>query len=107
MLAALTSTPELALREEQAKRLAGALAEVGKHHKLPALAPDKMALAMLFWTAGSVYLPMGQAIVARKRGDPPRPDADPSSGLTDTTVFQTPVAPAGPWFQAVPGTTPH
>lgn len=65
MGAALLSMPQLELREDQAERLAKALAEYGRYHTLPALSPEKTALAVLVWTAGTIYVPMALAVINR------------------------------------------
>lgn len=101
MLAAITQTPEIALQDEQSAKLAEALANVTRHMNLPALSPEKLALGMLFWTAGTIYVPMGLAIAARKSGKAP-PAYDPAAPLVAepdlTTQFVNPAQPAGSWF---------
>lgn len=80
MLAALTATQELVLTDDEAKRLAGACANVQRHYPLPAISPGKMALGMLFWTAGAIYVPKFKRIAARKAGasepEPAQPARD-------------------------------
>jgi hypothetical protein len=100
MLAALTQTPELALGDDDAKRLAGALANVTRHYQLPTLSPERMALAMLVWTAGSIYFPKVRAIAQRKRsGDAVAGDATPSDPRPYAQQDAENVR-AGPWFVA-------
>ena len=65
MLAALSQTPELALATDEAERLARALRDVTRHYQVPAVKPAHMALAVLIWTAGSIYVPKAVAIKAR------------------------------------------
>lgn len=68
MLAALTATHELALTDDEAKRLASAAANVQRHYPMPAISPGKMALGMFFWTCGAIYMPKFKRIAARKAG---------------------------------------
>lgn len=101
MLAALTQTPELALGTDDAKRLATALANVTRHYKLPVLSPQRMALATLLWTAGSIYLPKARAISARRAGGMHTHDAEPQNA-ENVTNGPWPVPPVRPWFGAAP-----
>lgn len=97
MLAALTSTPQIALSDEQAAKLAAALANVTRHMDLPALSPQKMALAMLFWTAGSIYVPM---VLSIRAGATASPSTGHNGGPPmDDAVDQTSMPPS-PWFTA-------
>ena len=76
MLAALTATQELVLTDDEAKRLASAAANVQRHYPIPSISPGKMALGMLFWTAGAIYMPKFKRIAARKAGqEMPAPGA--------------------------------
>jgi hypothetical protein len=93
MLAAITQTPELALEPEEAERLASALANVTRHYSLPALSPQKMALGMLFWTAGRIYVPKVQAIGRRRQA---------LANVTTVAPSHPENVTAGPWFN-VPG----
>jgi hypothetical protein len=106
MLAALTQTPELALEDDESKALAGALVNVTKHYKIPALSPEKMALGVLVWTAGRIYGPRAMAISARKRGDTAAPaSAPPSSARASTMAPQGSQAagiPTEAWFTPPP-----
>jgi len=78
MLAAITQTPQLALKPEEAEKLAAALVNVQQHYKLPALSADKMALGMLFWTAATIYAPRVMAIAAASKGPKPPPPPPPA-----------------------------
>lgn len=81
-LAALLGAPEIELQDEEARQLAGAIKEVERHYKLPALAADKIALATLVWVAGRIYVPKAMTFAARTRavkGAADRPVAAPSS----------------------------
>jgi hypothetical protein len=98
MLAALTQTPELALGDDESRKLAEALANVTRHMSLPALSPEKMALGMLFWTAGSIYVPRVMAISARKRGAVPGFAQEGPPAAQEGPPPINPAAPVGSWF---------
>lgn len=91
-------TPELALSQDEARRLATAAAEVQRHYTLPALDPGKVALATLVWTAGSIYWPKMRAAQVRKAAEKRR-----AAGIDDSA----PVAQGGNVVPMVqPGGTP-
>lgn len=87
MLAALSSCPELDIGSEKSARLAEAVSNATRNINLPELSPERMALAMLVWTAGRTYVPVALAIRARLGG-------------------QTPAAAPAPPGAAPPGFTP-
>lgn len=107
MLAAVTQTPELALNDDEAKRLAGALHEVTKHYSIPVMNPHHMALAMLFWCSGSIYLPRAKAIAARKAGGQAAQAADAQAAQQTPQPQATGnvIQPAA-WFD-LPGVPAH
>ena len=100
MLAAITQTPELALDQADAERLSKALSNVSRHYKLPALAPDKMALGMLFWTAGRIYAPRVMAISSRKQGKAPAAPAGMTQVHPEAPRPSPAPEPPTPWFTA-------
>lgn len=75
MLAALSSCPELDIGTEKSARLAEAVSNATRNINLPELSPERMAIAMLVWTAGRTYVPVALAIRARLAGE--RPAASP------------------------------
>ncbi len=77
MLAVFAAADELRLADDEAKRLATALHDVSKHYRVPMLSPDKMALAVLVWTAGGIYVPKVKAIADRKAGRLPARSGGP------------------------------
>lgn len=105
-LATLTQIPELDIGEEKCRRLAVAMNEVQKHYPLPALSPDKLALATLVWTAGTVYRPVIGAVIARKQGRAPEAviPAPVSTGSAHVPV-PTEAPAVSDWF--VPEGTPQ
>lgn len=92
----------MSLSEDEAKRLATALAEVQKHYPIPALSPGKVALATLIWTAGALYKPRIGAMLIRKRGGVPprRGEVVSLRAVPDTAAASEPaddwLAPQGP-----------
>jgi hypothetical protein len=100
LLGALIAAPELMAldaKHEKTARMAAALANVTRHYKLPALSPEKLALAMLFWTAGSTYGPVALAIARRKRGEQGA-EAHSLAARTDVGNVQVGNVQVGPWF---------
>ncbi len=103
-LAALAQQPRIAIRQDDSRKLAEALTEVGKHMPLPAVKPHHAALAALVWTAGRIYIPMARDIASAKpgsghNGGPPLDDVVTSAG--GHGGIATPVSdqePAGQWF---------
>lgn len=81
MLAALSSCPEIDIGTEKSARLAEAVSNATRNINLPELSPERMALAMLVWTAGRTYVPVALAIRAR---------------LAAESQGQAPPAPPGP-----------
>lgn len=106
MLAALLSLPELRINDDEAKRLASALAEVNRHYQLPVISPKHMALATLAWTAGSIYVPRALAISGHSptprpvpRPEPPVTGAvTPTGDAAGTNGAGASPMPAGSWF---------
>lgn len=95
------AAPELALDESEAASLANAVAGVGKHYKLPGVSADKLALGVLVWTAGRIYLPRVAAIKARKMGGA-APTVQPS--VPPAPAFEMPQTDASAaWFTQQPG----
>ena len=93
LLAATLQAPELVLEEGEAKSLATALHNVGKHYTLPIISAEKMALGVLVWTLGKTYFPKVKAISDRKRrktvASPvsrPAPVVTPSAGPSAENV---------------------
>ena len=80
MLAALTQTPELALSDEESRKLASALADATKGMSLPALTPQRMAFAVLIWTAATIYGPRVAMISQRRSGKAPAAVVQPNGG---------------------------
>jgi hypothetical protein len=104
MLAAITQCPEIELSDAKSKKLADALANATRHVNLPTLSPERMALAMLFWTAGSIYVPMGIAISKRKKhGGAFQPaqsfeNVDAGENIVSMAQAVNPGKPTGSWF---------
>ena len=94
------------MKQPDAEALASALADVSRHYKLPALSSEKMALAVLLWTAGRIYVPMGLAFVAEKNMPPgsvkpAAPQADPKPGDA-----MPPAATSYDWTAGLGGNAP-
>ncbi len=71
-LATMTEIKRFELEQRQANALAKAIHGANEHVKIPILTGKYMALAVLAWTAGRIYLPMAKDIIA-ERAQPPRP----------------------------------
>jgi hypothetical protein len=101
-LAALAHQPRLQVSEEESRKLAKAVADVGKHlPNLPAVKPHHAAIAALVWTAGRIYVPMARDILTSS----PSPAMGHNGGPPLDVVVNgysepAPAAPAAPgqWF---------
>ena len=103
MLAVLAHSETLRLPPDQARDLANALHDVGKHYPLPVVSPDKLALGVLVYTAGRVYVPMVVAFVTEQRAPAAPPGQSNSAPAQAMPVPAAPPRPAAsPWFEAAP-----
>jgi len=98
VLAMLAQSETLRLAPDQAKQLASALHDVGKHYRLPVVSPEKLALGVLIYTAGRVYVPMGVAFWQETRQGGPQPIARPVAAPQPGAAPSGPATPAAPWF---------
>jgi hypothetical protein len=91
-LATMTQIERLKLSGEQAHTLAEAVANASRSVNIPALSPEKMAIAMLAWVAGRIYIPMARDVAieraARAGNAPARPGA-PVAGTTPSGTAYT------------------
>ena len=71
---------------------------MSKHYKLPMIGADKLALGVLVWTAGRIYVPKLVAIKARKSAVHDAPGAASVPIEPIATYAEPPVAE---WFSPV------
>jgi hypothetical protein len=94
-LSATTGLEALALPEDKAKRMAHAIHQVQRYYTVPAIAPDKLALGMLAYTAATTYVPMAIAAAAETRMRNARPKRDDASNVVPMAAQP---ATASDWF---------
>lgn len=92
----MAGTPELALAEEEAQRLANASAKVAAHYDGLKVAQKYIDISALIAAAGSIYGPRVIAIYARKKqeGRPQQAGAKAPDPASAQNLFQFPGGPA-------------
>lgn len=78
-LAMFTKAPEWMISEDEAKKLAKALADVLQHYKLLNVSPKTQAFIQLCLVAGAIYVPKIMLINKRKK--------DERAAKANATVF--------------------
>jgi hypothetical protein len=79
-----------------------ALKEYERHYKLPALAPDKVALVTLLWVAGRIYVPMARDIFRDKRSPAGPAARQPAGGGAGAVAPPVPAPAPAPNPPAAP-----
>lgn len=102
---AITGLERLALQEGQARDLAAAIKEVERHHKIPVLSPEKLAIVTLLWVAGRIYVPMARDVIAGKSDDKaPSPDQSTRQAAQPVTAAHVPAPSDVDWTDVL---NPH
>lgn len=86
-IAARAKAPEIALDDEEAKQIAAALVNVGKHYNVP-VSPIQQAWMGLAFTVGSIYFGKVALLRMARAANPPSVANTPSAAAPDQVHYQ-------------------